>query len=732
MKIVCGKCNAEVEMPRESERIECPTCGAIFRMPSLADGGLPHPDTFPNYRIKAIIGHGGMGTVYRAIQLSMDREVAIKVLLRKYAHIQRFVDRFEREAAALASLNHTNIVTIIDRGRVEDMYYLVMEFVRGRTLRYYIKNELLTVERSLEIAVQVCDALDAAHAEGIVHRDIKPGNILVQDDGPIRVADFGIVHMVEVQDNTEQERLSRLGTAKYMAPEQRGTGEVIDPRADIYALGVTLHEMLTGKLPTREPASAHNALVPPALDSIVEQALAERKEDRFQSAMEMRQALGVLLTSMQLDRTPATLAIEGPLLPTVACTACGKERPAGEDVCPHCGVAHSEPCFRSGCAGVNPVGAERCAVCGGHLELLKRQRRAELEALLTRAEEQAASGGLAAALATYAEVADDPHGDFLGLCEQADEAMRLIRRDRLWGVVRSTATAVAAFLIVVVAGTIAYWGLTRLTARQTPPEERPDGPNDPGTMLPTKTSPEPRTDLPPRRRPRPVFRDYLLALTGDGWQKQPPAVRLVAACGAGRTLDLGRSNGAAVRDLAQTLGAIERREMAEPGRDAQMQQLADGLDALCRPVASALSRDPLLRKAIGMQLRRHAAERVLVRDPQRRIALCSSILYDLVTEAELVRHPDLDHQTRLLFLDASVAQALPQDSLAAVTDRLLRSARLLVRFLRRRQGDGGAPELVEDAARRVAQAERESDSVARLALAVEALVEALGSTNGAR
>ncbi|MFW6162550.1 MAG: protein kinase domain-containing protein, partial [Planctomycetota bacterium] len=543
MKIVCGKCNAEVELPSEGDKIECPSCGALFRIPSLEDGGeLPRPDTFPGYRIKAIIGHGGMGTVFRATQLSMDREVAIKVLLRKYSTVPRFVNRFDREATALAKLNHPNIVAVIDRGHADDLYYLVMEYVHGRTLRYYIKNELLTVERCAAIAIEVCRALEAAHDDGIVHRDIKPGNILVQEDGPVKVADFGIVHMVEQQDQSETERRSRLGTARYMAPEQRGTGEVIDPRADIYALGVTLHEMLTGSLPTGEPPSAHNPRVPPALDSIVQQALQDQRDQRFQSAADLRQALEVLAESMQLEKTPATIELAGG--PTVPCPACQGQVPAGRDVCPHCEAALAEACYRDGCEGVNPVGAERCRRCGGHLELLKRQRRAELEALVRQAEARAEAGDVGQALDLYAEVLDDPHADFAPLRQRATDASRALRRERALGLLRSLAAAAAAFLIVLGAGVGTYWGVTRLlaTASQpepSPPQEPPPDTTDdprPDTATPDTAAPAPQ---PPRPRPA-LFREYLVAITGEGWAEHSAAARLAAACDAAVHLALGR------------------------------------------------------------------------------------------------------------------------------------------------------------------------------------------------
>ena len=730
MKIVCGKCSAEVELPKQGEGsdITCPSCGAVFRMPSLADGEeLLHPDAFPGYRAVAIVGHGGMGTVYRAIQLSMDREVAIKVLLRKYSDVQRFVSRFEREATALASLNHPNVVAVIDRGREDDLYYLVMEFVHGRTLRYFIKNDLLSVERAIEIAIAVCRALEAAHASGIVHRDIKPGNILGQGDGPVKVADFGIAHMVEENDNSEQERRTRLGTAKYMAPEQRGTGQVIDPRADIYALGVTLFEMLTRTLPKGQPPSTLNKLVPPELDRIVDKALQEDRERRFQSATAMREALEVLLGSMQLEKTPATAILEAPPLPAEPCHACGQPVTAGSEACPYCGAALIEPCYRRDCAGVNPVGAERCGACGGHVEALRRQRRTELEALLGQADAHAAAGAFPEALRALEEAAADPHDEFAALRDRAREATARVRRQRLGRLARSIATVAAALLVVVVAGAGTYWGVVALTASTTSKAEQPDPPDKPqvASRKLQAASSKPQATL---RTPHSAFRDYLLALTADGWPQHPPALRLMAACEAGQCLAQTGRDSVAARRLAATLDAMRDGSVAPPATDALTQQLADALDALCGTIAARLGREPLLARSIGRVHDRYVRDRRTAPDARSKLGLASSTLHELVSTAEVTLNPGLDLQARLLFLDASLARATQQDGVRLVADRLARSARLLVRTLRRQDGRRAIPELLDDAAARAARARQAPDDKARLAGAVEALVEALGST----
>jgi len=732
VKIVCGKCFAEVELPKagESPDIECPSCGAVFRMPSLAEGEeLPHPDTFPGYRIVAIVGHGGMGTVYRAIQLSMDREVAIKVLLRKYAHVPRFVSRFEREASALAVLNHPNIVAVIDRGRVEDMYYFVMEYLHGRTLRYLIRNDLLSVERSLDIAIQICQALEAAHACGVVHRDIKPSNMLIQDDGVVKVADFGIVHMVEQDDAAERERRSRLGTANYMSPEQRGTGEVIDARADIFGLGVSLCEMLTGAVPKDEPPSALNRLVPKELDHIVERAMRENREERFQSAAEMREGLEIVRDSMSLETTPATEALAVPILPALTCRACGEAVAGAEETCPHCGATVREACYDPDCDGLNPVRAERCVSCGGHIELLKRQRRDELETLLQRGEAHAAARRRSDALRDLEVVRADPHKSFEDLRERARETIRRLRRRRLARLARVLVTAAAALLLVAAAAGV-YWLVekhvfSRLQRREAQDHEEPTSKKAveaPGTQV-VRVAPEP-----PRPKRADAFCDYLLALTERSWVKRSPALRVMAACDAGMCLAVGRTDGQAAKRLANRLAEIERGGAVSPPADVLHARLAATLDSLCDEVASNLCSQPRLAKWIKQAAERHGEARRSAKNPRQTLEAATAALDDLLATAEAAANPNLDLSARLLFLDASLAPAIGAPDLRRAADRLIRATRFLVRHLQRQRQRRAALELLDDARRRLARAQEEEEGMARLAYCVEALVEALGAT----
>ncbi|MBI4558868.1 MAG: serine/threonine protein kinase [Candidatus Hydrogenedentes bacterium] len=204
--------------------------------------------TVGNYRIVEELGHGGMGVVYKARDIELDRLVALKVLPSHLSQEETFIKRFVREARACAGLNHPNIVTIYRVGTHEGLYYIAMEYVEGETLFSIIhKGGKLGVRTALEIIRQAADALAAAHAQNIVHRDIKPHNIMINSAGRVKIMDFGLAraHLGETKLTASN---ALLGTPHYMAPEQFMSAAV-DARADLYSLGVTLFEMLTGKLP---------------------------------------------------------------------------------------------------------------------------------------------------------------------------------------------------------------------------------------------------------------------------------------------------------------------------------------------------------------------------------------------------------------------------------------------------------------------------------------------------
>jgi eukaryotic-like serine/threonine-protein kinase len=278
------------------------------------------------YRIQRKLGAGGMADVYLAEDQELGRRVAIKILNGRHANDDQFIERFRREAKNAAALNHPNIVSIYDRGEAEDTYYIAMEFLDGRTLKELIVSRgAAPVNVAIEYARQILSALRFAHRHGIVHRDIKPHNVLVDGDGRVKVTDFGIARAGTSQMT---EAGSIVGTAQYLSPEQARGGE-IDPRSDLYSLGVVLYELLTGKTPfdgetpveiamkhlsnAPKPPSKLRSDVPPELDKIVLRALAKDPNDRYQSADEMEADLDRVARGAPVSAaTAATQVIRRP------------------------------------------------------------------------------------------------------------------------------------------------------------------------------------------------------------------------------------------------------------------------------------------------------------------------------------------------------------------------------------------------------------------------------------
>ncbi len=258
------------------------------------------------YTLVELLGDGGMAKVYLARDNSLDREVALKVLREQFAGDEEFVERFRREAMSVAALNHPGIVQVYDRGRTEDgTFYIVMEYVPGGTLKERIKGKgNLASGEAAGIASQVADALAVAHDRGIIHRDIKPQNVLLTASGEAKVSDFGIARAASAKTMTQTNSL--LGTLAYMSPEQV-RGERVGPASDLYSLGVVLYEMLTGELPyqgddpiatamkhldepPRNPQEMNSA-VPEELDALVVKLLAKDPEDRYVSAASLSEDL---------------------------------------------------------------------------------------------------------------------------------------------------------------------------------------------------------------------------------------------------------------------------------------------------------------------------------------------------------------------------------------------------------------------------------------------------------
>lgn len=287
----------------------CPNCGAPAKQTVL---------TFGDYEATEVIGEGGMGRVYKAIQRRLNRVVCIKTLLPQFASDQNVVKRFEKEAMTMAALSHPNVVQVFDVGQTPDgTAFIVMELVDGRPLRVILRDEApVPVPRALRLVDQVLAGLGEAHTHNIVHRDLKPGNVLVialRDGSEVcKVLDFGIARVLD--ENDTEERLTRtgtmVGTPGYMAPEQM-LGEQYDARVDLYAAGVLLYELITGQRLFRAPnetelmkkvlletpaapSTRTSQQVPRALDAIVLKALSREAKDRFGSAEEFRDALAAL------------------------------------------------------------------------------------------------------------------------------------------------------------------------------------------------------------------------------------------------------------------------------------------------------------------------------------------------------------------------------------------------------------------------------------------------------
>jgi eukaryotic-like serine/threonine-protein kinase len=282
------------------------------------------------YRVLRKLGSGGMADVYLAEDEELGRRIAIKVLNDRHASDEQFVERFRREAKNAAGLSHPNIVQIYDRGEAEGTYYIAMEFLEGSTLKQAaVDRRPLPVDEAIGYARQILTALRFAHRKGIVHRDIKPHNALIDDDGRVKVTDFGIARAGAASQMTEAGSI--IGTAQYLSPEQ-ARGGVIDHRSDLYSVGVVLYELLTGTVPftgdtpveiamkhlsqVPEPPSAKRPDLPRALDQVVLRALAKDPDERYGSAEEMdaelaRVAEGLPVTQETAEAATAVLSGAG-------------------------------------------------------------------------------------------------------------------------------------------------------------------------------------------------------------------------------------------------------------------------------------------------------------------------------------------------------------------------------------------------------------------------------------
>src|ERR1700675_2464599 len=272
-----------------------------------------------NYKITQKIGAGGQGTVYKAVDQRLGRTVVDKVLPPELTVKEANLKRFEREARLASSLDHPNICTIFDMDEADGLHFITMQYVEGRNVRQLVNGRPLELESTLRIAIQVADALVAAHARGIIHRDIKSGNIMVADSGQVKILDFGLAKLLDESEaatsGIHQTELTEIGvpygTATYAAPEQ-ARGDKVDARCDIFSTGVLLYEMLTGTWPFRgkstidvrhaviydQPkplAAARPGATPTRLQQILDKAMQKDPRDRYQKIDELRDELRKVL-----------------------------------------------------------------------------------------------------------------------------------------------------------------------------------------------------------------------------------------------------------------------------------------------------------------------------------------------------------------------------------------------------------------------------------------------------
>ncbi|HEY4578359.1 MAG TPA: Stk1 family PASTA domain-containing Ser/Thr kinase, partial [Savagea sp.] len=276
------------------------------------------------YELLQVIGEGGMSRVYLAKDIILDREVAIKILHYDFAHEDDLKKRFQREALSATSLTHPNIVDIYDVGEDGELHYLVMEYINGQTLKTYIQQKgRLTADEAVPIMKQLVSAISHAHHSGIIHRDIKPQNILMDAEGEVKITDFGIAMALNATAYTKTNSI--IGTVHYLSPEQ-ARGGIASKRSDLYSLGIVFYELLTGELPFAAESAVAIALkhlqeeipsvrarfpdIPQSVENVILKSTAKNSNDRYLSADDMYEDLSTVLDASRLNEPKYEVMID--------------------------------------------------------------------------------------------------------------------------------------------------------------------------------------------------------------------------------------------------------------------------------------------------------------------------------------------------------------------------------------------------------------------------------------